>query len=111
MLAKGSLGIAIALHEITLLGQGDVTGMENVATRAEVRRVRHACSLRLSCSAAKLGVTKLTASSYNQAVMPTVTDAMQEFQFASARVLARLPRVSAALSVCPAIASASQPVR
>jgi hypothetical protein len=60
---------------------------------------------------AKLGVTKLTASSYNQSVMPTVTDAMQESKFASARVLARLPRVSAALSVCPAIASASQPVR
>jgi len=62
-------------------------------------------------SVAKLGVTNLTASSYNQSAMPTVTDAMQESQFASARVLARLPRVSAAVSVCPAVASASQPVR
>lgn len=58
-----------------------------------------------------LGVTPFVPSSYNESVMLTVPDAVQEPQFASARVLAALLSVSAALSGKLALALASQPLR
>src|ERR1022692_1322517 len=57
------------------------------------------------------GVTPSSPSSYNDSVMSTVSDAAQESQFASARVLAALPGVSAPLSGQSPIAPASQPLR
>jgi hypothetical protein len=62
------------------------------------------------------GVTPRSASSYNVLVMPIVSDAAQPLQIASAqlasaRVLAALSSVSAALSGCSAFAPAPQPLR
>src|SRR6266851_2718567 len=57
------------------------------------------------------GVTLTHASSYNHSGMTAVRDAAQQTQFASARVLAALPGVSAPLSRQPAFAPASQPLR
>ena len=62
------------------------------------------------------GVTPQVASSYNESVMSTVRDASKDFKFASfsiasARVLAALSGVSAALSGEPAFATTPQPVR
>jgi hypothetical protein len=57
------------------------------------------------------GVTAFISSRYNDLVMSTVSDAAQSTQFASARVLAALFSVPAALSGESAFATASQSFR
>jgi hypothetical protein len=60
---------------------------------------------------ALMGVTPFTASSYNVEVMSIAADGPEESQFASARVLAALPRVPAALPGKFAFAFAPQSLR
>src|ERR1700692_162079 len=57
------------------------------------------------------GVTPRIATSYNDLVMSMVSDAAQQTQFASPRVLAALPGLSPPLSRQSSVASPPQPLR
>jgi hypothetical protein len=86
--------------------------IRSASSHAKAHRVGSQKLQRLFCASAEKnqlnkGVTPLAPPRYNDPVMSMVSDAAQQTQFASARVLAALPGVPAALSVKFAFAPAS----